>query len=83
MVSTNAQVAADIPVAEMVENIVGCKWSVQVLRVVAEHGQRSVHGEQPPLEVAYTLTPFGERFMGILNEVRRLQEDVDRAVIDS
>ena len=35
------------------------------------------------LEVAYTLTPFGERFMGILNEVRRLQEDVDRAVIEA
>ena len=114
MVSTTAQSGARIPVAEMVENIVGCKWSVQVLRVLADNCnrpsaiqracpglsakvlnerlrkmlrfgivQRNVHGEKPPLEVEYTLMPFGARFMGILNEVRRLQEDVDRAAIGS
>ena len=114
MVSMGTQTAAEIPVAEMVENIVGCKWSVQVLRVIADSChrpsaiqracpglsanvmnerlrkmlrfgivQRSVHGEKPPLEVEYRLTAFGERFMGVLDEVRRLQEDVDRAIIGS
>ena len=98
-----------ISVAEMVENIVGCKWSVQLLRVLADghhrpsaiqracpglsakvmnerlrkmlrYGiiRRTVQSEKPPLEVDYVLTPFGERFIGIIDEVRRLQDDVDR-----
>ncbi len=109
MVST--QVEAGIPVAEMVENIVGCKWSVQLLRAVTDghtrpsaiqracpglsakvlnerlrkmlrYGimQRTVHGEKPPLEVDYHLTPFGERFIVIIDEVRKLQEDVERGL---
>lgn len=40
--------------------------------------QRTVFGEKPPVEVEYRLTPFGLRFMGILEEVRRLQEAVDQ-----
>lgn len=31
---------ADISVAEMVENIIGCKWSVHLLRLVAEGHRR-------------------------------------------
>jgi|SRR5690606_9444004 len=96
------------PVAAMVENVVGCKWSVRLLQLCAQgdrrpseflraceglsakvlnerlrkltrYGivQRRVHGEKPPIEVEYRLTPFGLRFMGILDEVRRLQEAVD------
>lgn len=38
---------------------------------------RTVFGEKPPVEVEYVLTPFGRRFMGIIDEVRRLQEAVD------
>jgi DNA-binding HxlR family transcriptional regulator len=107
MVSTRTEAAASV--AEMVENIVGCKWSLQLLRVLSEghnrpsaiqracpglsakvmnerlqkmlrYGivQREVHGEKPPLEVEYLLTSFGLRFIGIIDEVRRLQEDVDR-----
>ena len=34
MVSTSVE--SGIPVAEMVENIIGCKWSVQVLRIIAD-----------------------------------------------
>lgn len=34
-------------------------------------------GDKPPIEVEYALTPFGRRFLGLLNEVRRLQEAVD------
>lgn len=98
-----------VPVAAMVENVIGCKWSVRLLQLCSEgerrpseflrscaglsakvmnerlrkltrYGivQRRVHGEKPPIEVEYRLTPFGRRFMGVLDAVRRLQEDVDR-----
>ncbi len=39
--------------------------------------RRSVVGDKPPVEVDYTLTPFGRRFVELLDEVRRLQQDVD------
>ncbi|HJW07162.1 MAG TPA: winged helix-turn-helix transcriptional regulator, partial [Rhodanobacter sp.] len=45
---------------------------------------RTVHGEKPPVEVEYRLTPFGRRFMGILDEVQRLQQAVEcGAIADS
>jgi DNA-binding HxlR family transcriptional regulator len=95
-------------VASMVESIVGCKWSLRLLRLCADgctrpgavlracRGlsakvmnerwrkmirfgilKRTVVGTRPPFEVDYQLTPFGRRFMGILEEVRRLQEAVE------
>ena len=101
-----------IPVAAMVESIVGCKWSVRLLQLCAEDHrrpsaflracpglsakvmnerlckmsrfgivQRTVFGEKPPVEVEYRLTPFGRRFMGILEEVRRLQDAVDHGTV--
>ena len=101
--------ADGIPVADMVESIVGCKWSVRLLQCCAEGHRRpsaflracpglsakvlnerlrkmlrfgilkrTVQGEKPPVEVDYELTPFGRRFLKILDEVRRLQEDIDR-----
>lgn len=50
------------------------------LRKMSRFGilQRAVFGEKPPVEVEYRLTPLGTRFMGILHEVRRLQDAVDR-----
>lgn len=39
--------------------------------------ERTVYGEKPPLEVEYRLTPFGRRFLRIIDEVRRLQSAVD------
>ncbi len=97
-----------IPVASMVESIVGCKWSVRILQLCAEgHNRpgmvlracpglsakvmnerwrkmirfgimrRRVFGLKPPVEVEYQLTPFGRRFLKILDEVRKLQEAVD------
>jgi DNA-binding HxlR family transcriptional regulator len=101
-----------IPVASMVENIVGCKWSLRLLQLCAD-GQRrpsaflracpglsakvmnerwqkmlrfgivrrTVFGEKPPVEVEYLLTPFGRRFLGILDEVRRLQQAVDNGAV--
>jgi len=97
-----------VPVAAMVESIVGCKWSLSLLRLAADGTsrpsallracpglsakvmnerlhkmqrfgivRRSVVGDKPPVEVDYTLTPFGRRFVELLDEVRRLQQDVD------
>jgi len=97
-----------IPVAAMVESIVGCKWSVRILDAVAAGERRpsaiqrsleglsakvmnerlrkmirfgildrTVRGEKPPVEVEYRLTPLGERFRGVIDEVRRLQSDLD------
>ena len=43
--------------------------------------ERTVLGEKPPVEVEYVLTPFGRRFIGIIEEVRRLQEAVDSGAI--
>ncbi|WP_448383676.1 winged helix-turn-helix transcriptional regulator [Desulfosoma sp.] len=98
-----------IPVASMVESVIGCKWSVRLLQLCAEgHSrpsaflracpglsakvmnerlrkmtnfgilQRTVFGEKPPIEVEYRLTPFGQRFLRIIEEVRQLQEAVDQ-----
>jgi DNA-binding HxlR family transcriptional regulator len=103
-----------IPVASMVESIVGCKWSLRQLQFCAD-GQsrpnaflracpglsakvmnerwqkmlrfgivrRTVFGEKPPVEVEYLLKPFGRRFLGILDEVRRLQEAVDNGAVSA
>jgi DNA-binding HxlR family transcriptional regulator len=96
----------------MVENIIGCKWSLRILDLVADghcrpsallracpglsakvmnerlrkmvsYGivQRTVCGEKPPVEVDYQLTPFGRRFMTIVEEVRRLQQSVDSGTV--
>ncbi|MDH5534912.1 MAG: helix-turn-helix transcriptional regulator [Betaproteobacteria bacterium] len=108
--ATNATKA--IPVASMVESIVGCKWSVGLLWLLADGCSRpsailrastglspkvmnerlrkmlrfgivsrTVFGDKPPIEVEYVLTPFGRRFIEIIDEVRRLQEAVDRGAI--
>ena len=101
-----------VPVAAMVENIVGCKWSLRLLDQFAD-GQsrpsellracpklsskvmnerlrkmlrfgiveRTVFGAKPPLEVVYVLTPFGRRFVSILDEVRKLQAALDDAAM--
>ncbi len=103
---------ADPSVAAMVEGIVGCKWSVSLLEVLARgptrpsallracpglsqkvmHQRlrkltrfgilaRKVFGEKPPVEVEYSLTPFGRRFLRILEEVRRVQEEWDAGAL--
>lgn len=94
-------------VAGMVENVIGCKWSMQVLALV-ESGvcrpgameravdgltakvlnerltklmrfgvlAKTIYAEVPP-RVEYALTPFGRRFCTLIEEVRRLQAEVD------
>jgi DNA-binding HxlR family transcriptional regulator len=90
----------------MVEDIVGCKWSLVVLDLVARGTvrpgamQQSVRGlttkvlnerlrklvrfgildrqsfaEVPP-RVEYRLTPFGEKFSGVLDAIRELERHV-------
>jgi DNA-binding HxlR family transcriptional regulator len=44
--------------------------------------RRTVFDEKPPVEVEYELTPFGRRFMDIIEGVRRLQEAVDCGTIE-
>lgn len=44
---------------------------------------RTVQGDKPPLEVDYALTPFGRRFLRIIDEVRELQDAVDRKDVSS
>lgn len=109
---SDAAGAASIPIASMVEDVVGCKWSVRLLQLCAEGKHRpsallrawtglsakvmnerlrkvtrfgimhrTVHGEKPPVEVEYRLTPFGRRLMGILDEAQRLQQVVERGAI--
>lgn len=92
----------------MVEDVIGCKWSLKLLQLIADGverpsafqracpglsakvmnerlaklqrfgiASRTVAGTKPPLRVSYALTPFGRRFVGVLDEVRRLQLFVD------
>lgn len=44
---------------------------------------RTVFGEKPPIEVEYLLTPFGRRFLKILDEVRELQQGIDAGTISA
>ena len=101
-----------VPVAVQVENVLGCKWSVRLLQLLAQgcsrpsailrscpglsakvmnerwrmmirYGivQRTVFGDRPPIQVEYALTAFGRRFIRILDEVRRLQDDLDNGTL--
>ena len=40
--------------------------------------ERTVIGDRPPIEVRYELTPFGRRFLSILDQVREIQDELDR-----
>jgi DNA-binding HxlR family transcriptional regulator len=97
---------AGVGAARMVEDIIGCKWSLTVLGLIAQGVrrpgamqrrvagltakvlnerlrkllrfgiiERHVFAEVPP-RVEYTLTSFGRRFDGVLQEIAAL--DVGR-----
>ena len=94
------------PVARMVEDIVGCKWSLAVIGAVRrgvcrpgalEHSidglskkvlnerlaklvrygilDKHSYAEMPP-RVEYRITPFGEKFCGLLDGIEALQRDL-------
>jgi DNA-binding HxlR family transcriptional regulator len=96
------------PVARMVEDIVGCKWSLAVIGAVRrgvcrpgalEHSidglskkvlnerlaklvrygilDKHSYAEMPP-RVEYRITPFGEKFCGLLDGIEALQRDLHR-----
>lgn len=93
------------PVAPMLEDVLGCKWSLQLLTLISggmarpsellracpglsakvmnerlrklvRYGilDRRVSGEKAPFRVEYVLTPFGERFAGVISTIRELEE---------
>jgi len=95
-------------VARMVEDIVGCKWSLAVLGAVRsgvrrpgamEHAieglskkvlnerlnklvrfgilEKQAYPELPP-RVEYRFTPFGDKFLGVLDGIESLQRELDR-----
>ena len=95
-------------VSRMVEDIVGCKWSLAVLGAIRggvcrpgamEHAieglskkvlherlsklvrfgilEKQAYREVPP-RVEYRLTPFGNRFCGVLDGIDALQREIDR-----
>ena len=96
------------PVARMVEDIVGCKWSLAVIGAVRrgvcrpgalEHSidglskkvlnerlaklvrygilDKRSYAEMPP-RVEYRITPFGEKFCGLLDGIEALQDELRR-----
>lgn len=103
-------VRGEVDVGRLVEDVVGCKWSMRLLELVAGGTtrpsqlqracpglstkvmnqrltklrrlgilQRTVRGTKPPLSVSYTLTPLGERFSRVVDEVKSLQRWVDES----
>ncbi len=107
--TTKEAVTSTAPnVARMVEDIVGCKWSLAVLGAVRSGVQRpgalehAIEGlskkvlnerlsklvrfgilekqafvELPP-RVEYRFTPFGDKFVRLLDGIEALQREVDR-----
>jgi DNA-binding HxlR family transcriptional regulator len=101
----------DVPdVAECVEAVFGCKWSIRILtlirRGVCRPGEierslaglttkvqhhyfrrmvslgilrREVYAEVPP-RVEYKLTSFGERFVPLLEQIQRFQNELTNEV---
>ena len=102
---------SDVPdVAECVEAVFGCKWSIRILTLIrsgirrpgeierslaglttkVQHHyfrrmvslgilRREVYAEVPP-RVEYRLTPFGERFVPLLEQIEQLQKDLTSQV---
>ncbi|MBC7805932.1 MAG: winged helix-turn-helix transcriptional regulator [Akkermansiaceae bacterium] len=94
----------------MLEEVLGCKWTVQILMRVREgiHRpgalERSLPGlttkvlnerlaklvrfgilhrqayEEIPPRVDYVLSPFGERFVVLLDEVDRLSQEFQKGI---
>ena len=71
---------------EMVRSVEGLTTKVlnECLRKNLEFGilEKQVFQELPP-RVEYRVTPFGERFMGILEQLESLQQELESGAADS
>jgi len=67
---------------EMIRNVEGLSTKVlnECLRRNIEFGilERNSYNEVPP-RVEYNITPFGEKFVSILDELEKLQDEIDKA----
>lgn len=91
----------------LLEDVIGCRWTISVLRAVKDGvrrpgalerhipgisakvlGDRLKHFERAglfervvfpeiPPRVEYRLTPFGRKFVRLLREVEKLQQEID------
>jgi DNA-binding HxlR family transcriptional regulator len=105
MISQRNKISAP-SAARMVEDVVGCKWSLAVLGMVRRGVHRPGAMEQAipglskkvlnerlrklvrfgvlarraypevPPRVEYRLTPFGEKFAGVMDGVERLEDEL-------
>jgi DNA-binding HxlR family transcriptional regulator len=102
----NLRIVPGAGAARMVEDIVGCKWSLTVLALVRdgvnrpgamEHAvpglsakvlnerlrklqrfgilAKTSYPEVPP-RVEYSLTPFGGKFVAVLDDIERLEQEL-------
>jgi len=95
-------------VDRLLEDVIGCRWTISVLRAVAsgvnrpgalerhiqgisakvlsdrlKHFHRAgilerIQYPEIPPRVEYRLTPFGKKFTKLLDEVNRLQKELDQ-----
>ena len=106
MSAKTKKISEKVEVKSMVENIIGCKWSLTVidlikqginrpgamqksvdglttkvlnerLRKLVKFGiaRKTIYPEIPP-HVDYKLTPFGTKFIGILDAIDELENDL-------
>jgi len=66
---------------EMVRNVEGLTTKVlnQCLKRNVEFGilEKQIYNELPP-RVEYQVTPFGKKFLAILEQLEQLQQDIDK-----
>lgn len=102
------QVEPGAGVARMVEEIIGCKWSLTVLALVRrgvnrpgamEHAVRGLSAKvlnerlrklqrfgilrktsfaEVPPRVEYSVTPFGAKFVDLVDRIEQLEADLQR-----